>query len=97
VALDFFWEEGLGGETFLLFRGSVSSLDGVTSPSFYSSLVPFMSSTSSSPPHSSDTEEVFPEALLNSCTSIVFFILLGLDVSCAVSGLSGLDNIHRVC
>jgi hypothetical protein len=32
VALDFFQEEGFGGETFLFFRGSVSSLSGVLSP-----------------------------------------------------------------
>jgi hypothetical protein len=30
VAFDFFWEEGFRGETFLFFKGSTSSLGGVT-------------------------------------------------------------------
>jgi hypothetical protein len=66
VAFDFFWEEGFKGETFLFFRGSTSSLGGVTLPGFYSSPFPFSSSTSSSPPRSGDTEAVFLEALLKS-------------------------------
>jgi hypothetical protein len=34
MALDFFQEEGFKGETFLFFKGLVSSLGGVTSPYF---------------------------------------------------------------
>jgi hypothetical protein len=92
MALDFYWEEGFGGETFLLFRGSTLSLGGVTSPGFCSAPFPFSSSTSSSPPRSGHTEEVFPEAILKSWTSSVFFVLLGLGVSsslCIVFGPSG--------
>jgi hypothetical protein len=92
VAFNFFREEGFKGETFLFFRESTSSLGGVTSPGFYLVPFPFSSSTSSSPPQSGDIEEVFPEALLKSWTSSVFFVLLGLGVSCSlciVSGISG--------
>jgi hypothetical protein len=89
VALDFFREEGFRGETFLFFRGSFSYLDGVTSPCFCSTPVLFISS--SSPPQSCDIEVVFPKALLRSCTSSIFFVLLGSGVSCAVSRLSGLN------
>jgi hypothetical protein len=106
VVLNFFWEESFGGETFLFFRGSTSSLGSVTSPCFYSSPLPFISSTLSSPPQSGDTEEVFLEALLKSWTSSVFFLQLvpGVFYSLWVaSGLSssgsdmstGLANIRR--
>jgi hypothetical protein len=66
VALDLFWEEGFEGVTFLFFKGSASSLGGVTSPCFCSYSFPFISSTSSSPPRLGDSEAVFPEALLKS-------------------------------
>jgi hypothetical protein len=66
VAFDFFCEEGLGGETFLLFKGSTLSLGSVTFPGFWSSSLPFISSTLSSPPRSGDTEVVFSDALLKS-------------------------------
>jgi hypothetical protein len=66
VALDFFREEGLWGETFLFFKGSILSLGGVTYPSFCSA------STSSSPPWSGDTKAIFPEVLLKFWTSLVF-------------------------
>jgi hypothetical protein len=36
-------------------------------------------------------EAVFPKVLLKSWTSSVFFVLLGLGVSCTVSGMVGLD------
>jgi hypothetical protein len=98
VALDFFWEEGFRGKTFLFFRGSVSSLGSVTFPCFCSTSLPFISSTSSSPPQSGDTEAVFPEALLKYWISSVLFLLLGLGVSCSlcvVFGMSGLDISAR--
>jgi hypothetical protein len=60
VAFDFFQEEGFGGETFLFFKGSNSSLGSVTSTGLCSSPLPFVSSTSSSPPWSGDTEAIFP-------------------------------------
>jgi hypothetical protein len=66
VALDFFQEEGFGGETLLFFKGSASSLGGVTSPLFCSASLSFISSTSPSPPRSGDMEAVIPEALLKS-------------------------------
>jgi hypothetical protein len=94
VAFDFFWEKCFRGETFLFFRGSTSSLGSVTFPRFCSSPLPFISSTSSSPPHSGDTEAIFPKALLNSWTSSVFFVLMGPCVSCSlcvVSRLLGSD------
>jgi hypothetical protein len=81
VALDLFQEEGFGVENFLFFRGSTSSVGGVTSPYFFSSSFPFISSTSSSPPWSGDTEEVFSDVLLKSWNSSIFFLLLGLGVS----------------
>jgi hypothetical protein len=84
VALDFFQEEGFEVETFLLFKGSVSSLDDVTLPCFCSSYLPFISSTLSSPPRLGDTEAVFSEALLKSWTSLVFFLLLVPGVSCSL-------------
>jgi hypothetical protein len=86
VTMDFdlFQEEGFRGGTFLFFKGSVSSLGGVTSPFFCSTSLSFISSTSSSPPHSGDMEAVFPEALLKSWTSLVFFLLLILGVSCSL-------------
>jgi hypothetical protein len=90
VALDFFQEEGFGGETFIFFRGSVSSLGSVTSPCFCSTPVPFISS--SSPPRPGDIEAFFLEVLLRSWTSSVFFILLGPGVSCMLSGLSRSDS-----
>jgi hypothetical protein len=89
VALDLFHEEGLYRDTYLFLKGSVSSLDGVTSPFFCSTSFSFISSISSSPPHLGDMESIFPEVLLRSWTSSVFFIFLGLGVSCMVSGLSG--------
>jgi hypothetical protein len=64
VAFDFFLEQGFGGETFLFFKGSSSSLGGVTSPFFYSSSVPSISPPS--PPFSGDIEVVFVEVLLTS-------------------------------
>jgi hypothetical protein len=90
VAFNFFQEEGFRGETFLFFRGSTSSLGSVTSPSFFSSPLPFISSTLSSHPQSGDTEAVFPETLLNSWTSLVFFVLLGPGVSCSLCMVSGI-------
>jgi hypothetical protein len=66
VTLDFFQEEGFGGETFLFFKGSASYLGGVTSPCFCSVSFPFVSSNSSSPPRSGDTEAIFSKALLKS-------------------------------
>jgi hypothetical protein len=92
VVLDFFQEECCGGETFLFFRGSVSSLGSVTLPFFYSVSFPFISSTSSSPPQSGDIEELLPKALLKSWTSSVFFFLLGLCVSCSLCVVSGLSR-----
>jgi hypothetical protein len=92
MAFDFFREKGYGRENFLFFRGSTSSLGGVTSPRLCSGPFPFISSTSSSPPQSGDTKAIFPEELLKSWTSLVFFIFLCLRVSCSlcmVSGLSG--------
>jgi hypothetical protein len=80
VALVFFREEGFGGETFLFFKGSTSSLGGVTSPCFFSSSFPFISSTSSSPPQPVDIEAIFSKALLKSWTFLVFFLLLVLGV-----------------
>jgi hypothetical protein len=80
----FLREEGFVGETFLFFKGSASSLGGVTFPFFFSSSFPFISSTSSSPPRSGDTEVVFYDALLKSWTSSVFFLLLVLGVSCSL-------------
>jgi hypothetical protein len=94
VALDFLWEEGFRGENFLFFKGSVSSIGGVTSPYLCSASFPFISSTSSSPPQSGDTEAVLPKEFLKSWTSSVFFLLMGPGVSCSlcvVSGLSGSD------
>jgi hypothetical protein len=72
------------GETFLFFKGSASSLGGVTSPCFCSYSFPFISSTSSSPPRPGDTEAVFFYALLKSCTSAFFFLLLVSSVSCSL-------------
>jgi hypothetical protein len=48
-------------------------------------------SKKSSPPRSGDTEAVFPEALLKSWTSLVFFVLLGPGVSCSFCVVSGLS------
>jgi hypothetical protein len=47
VAFILFLEEGFGGETFILFEGSSSSLGIVTFPLFYFTYVP-------SPPFSAD-------------------------------------------
>jgi hypothetical protein len=58
VAFNLFQEEGLGGETFLFFKGSTSYLGGVTSPSLCSA------STLSSLPRSGDTKAVFLEVIL---------------------------------
>jgi hypothetical protein len=85
----FFREEGFGRETFLLFKGSSSSLGNVTLPFFCSTSTP-----SISPPYphlSVDMEAVFMDALSKSWTCLVFFILLGPGVSSVVSGLSKLD------
>jgi len=90
VALDFFQEEVFEGETFLFFNGSASYLGAVTSPCFYSSYFPFISSTSLSPPQPGDTEAVFSEALLNSWTSSIFFLLLVPGVSCSLWATSRL-------
>jgi hypothetical protein len=70
VAFNFFREEGFREETFLFFKGSTSSLGGVTSLGFYSS------STLSPPPLSGDTEGVLPEVLLKFWTSSVFLGVL---------------------
>jgi hypothetical protein len=80
VAFNFFLEEGFGGETFLLFEGSSSSLGGVTFPLFYLTSIP-------SSPLSTEMDAVYMDALSRSWTSSVFFILLGPTVSGAVSGL----------
>jgi hypothetical protein len=64
VALDFFQEEGLWGETFLLFVGSTSSVGDVTSSFFCSVSLLFISLTSSSPPQLGDTKDFFSEELL---------------------------------
>jgi hypothetical protein len=53
-AFDFFREEGFGGETFIFFEGSSSSLGGVTSPLFYSNSMPSISLPS--PPCTGDME-----------------------------------------
>jgi hypothetical protein len=85
------------GETFLFFKGSASSLSNVTSPYFYLVTFPFIYSTSSSPPRSGDTEAIFPEALLKSWTSSIFFLILVPGVSCSlcvVFGLSGSASLH---
>jgi hypothetical protein len=67
VDFDFFQEEGFwGGGTFLFFKGSTSSLGGVTLLGFCSA------PTSSSPAQSGDTEGVFHEVLLKFWTSLVF-------------------------
>jgi hypothetical protein len=89
VAFDFFREEVFGEETFLFFRGSMLSFDSITSPCFFSSPVPFISS--SSPPRLGDIEAIFLEGLLRSWTYSVFFILLGLGVSRTIFGLLGSD------
>jgi hypothetical protein len=62
VAFIFFLEEGFGGETFLLFEGSSSSLGGVTSPFFFLNNVP-------SPTCSGEMDVVFTDALSKSWTS----------------------------
>jgi hypothetical protein len=84
VALDFFREEGFLGEIFLFFKGSTSSLGGVTFPFFCSYSLSLTSSTFSSSPRPSDTEVVFSDAFLKSWTSSVFFLLLGPGVSCSL-------------
>jgi hypothetical protein len=89
VAFDFFLKEGFGGETFLFFEGSSSSLGGVTSPFFGSTSAPSISLPS--PPYSAKMEAVFTDALSKSWASSVFFVLLGPSISVAVSGLSTLD------
>jgi hypothetical protein len=83
VAFDFFHEEGFRGEPFLFFRGSTSS------PCFCSNY--FSSNSWPSPPCSGDMEVVFMDALSNSGTSSVLFVLLGLGVSYAVYRLSMSD------
>jgi hypothetical protein len=83
VAFDFFQKEGFGGEPFLFFRGSTSS------PCFCSTSL--SSNSSPSAPHSGDMEVVFMNALSNSWTSSVFFVLLGPGVSYVVSRLSMSD------
>jgi hypothetical protein len=89
VAFTFFHEEGFGGETFLFFEGSSSSLGGVDLPFFGSTSSPSISPPS---PHFSAKMEVFlMDVLSQSWTSSVFFILLGLGISVVVSGLSTLD------
>jgi hypothetical protein len=92
VAFDFFWEEGFEGEPFLFFRGSTSSLGGVTSPRFCSSPFPFSSYTSSSPPHSGDIEAIFPKALIKYWNYLVFCVLLGSGVSCSLCVVYGLSR-----
>jgi hypothetical protein len=82
-SFDFFQEEGFGGKPFLLFKGSTSS------PCFC--LTSFSSNSLPSPPFFGDMEAVFTDALSNPWTSSVFFVLLGLCVSCAVYGMSMLD------
>jgi hypothetical protein len=62
VSFTFFREEGFGRETFLFFEGSSSSLVGVTSLFFYSTSVPFTSS--SSPSCLGEIEAVFAKVLL---------------------------------
>jgi hypothetical protein len=84
VALDFFQEEGFEGETFLFSKGSASFLGGVTSPCFCSYYFIFVSSNSSSPPRLGDTEAISSDVLLKSQTSLVFFLLLVLCVSCSL-------------
>jgi hypothetical protein len=79
VAFDFFREEGFGGETFLFFKGSSSSLGSVTSPFFFSAYVPSISLPS--PPLFGEMKVVFMDVLSKSQTSSVFFILLGPGVS----------------
>jgi hypothetical protein len=64
VAFKFFWEEGFGGETFLFFDGSSSSLGGVTLPFFCSAFVPSISSPS--PPYSGEMEVFFTDVLSKS-------------------------------
>jgi hypothetical protein len=94
VSLDFFQKVGFMGETFLFFKGSSSSagsLGGVTSPCFCWSSFLFVSSTSSSPPHSGDIEAVPSDALLNFWTSSVFFLLFGPGQSFASSVVPGLS------
>jgi hypothetical protein len=86
---DLFQEEGFGGETFLFFEGSSSSLGSVTSPFLCFSFVPYISLPS--PPFSGDMESVFTEALLKYCTSSIFFFLLGPGVSYATYGMSMSD------
>jgi hypothetical protein len=85
VAFTFFRDEGFDGETFLFFEGYSSSLGSVTLPFFYSNSAPSISPPS--PPFSTEMEVVFIDALSKSWTSSVFFIFLGLGVSCAASGL----------
>jgi hypothetical protein len=63
-SFDFFQEEGFGGETFLFFEGSSSSLGGVTSPLFFSTYAPSISPPS--PPCPGDMEAVFTDALSKS-------------------------------
>jgi hypothetical protein len=83
VAFDFFREEGFRGKPFLFFRGSTSY------PFFYSTYLSFNSSPST--PCSGDMEAVFTDALSNSWTSSVFFVLLISGVSYAIFGLSMFD------
>jgi hypothetical protein len=78
VAFDFFQEEGFGGEPFLFFMGSTSS-SCLCSTSFSFNSLP-------SPPCSGDMEIVFTDVLSISWTSSVFLVMLGLGVSCVVSG-----------
>jgi hypothetical protein len=76
VAFDLFWKEGFRGETFVFFKGSTSSLGGVTSLGFFSS------STSSSPPRSGDTEGVLLalDQVLGDTWSC--FTIFGTSIAC---------------
>jgi hypothetical protein len=94
VAFNFFREKGFEGETFLFFKGSTSSLGGVTSLGLYSA------STSSPPPWSGDMEAVFPEVLLKLWTSSIFlsvFCSLRVSSRLSISDISvGLVGIRRL-
>jgi hypothetical protein len=86
VSLDFFWDVGFVGETFLFLEvstSSIGSLGDVTSPCFYLSSSPLSSSLStlSSPPLLGESEAVSSDALFNFYTSSFFFLLLLLGAS----------------
>jgi hypothetical protein len=83
-AFDLFWEEGSGGEPFLFFMISTSSLGVCLTSSKYSPL----------PPFSSVMDAILTDLLSTSWISssffvyFFFFVLLGPGVFCAASGLS---------